>query len=228
MTSIDHDELFEQYYQKKYDFNTSSLTDIEVAEIKKLAREKRVDYALAPLGTGIFDWICDQNNELRIEPVAFESDSIDGMLYIPTTGQERAYIILNSNKPLANQIFAAAHEFYHYVKDYQIIIVKPNVFISTKEAFANILPHQPSESIIDIIKSPIHEWRHYLTNDFEASIFPQHPEIASIKLQLYEKGAEYASMSGSGSSVFGLFAPGNNLPKLQISKDCFTYYGVLA
>ncbi|MBP3832758.1 MAG: 4-(cytidine 5'-diphospho)-2-C-methyl-D-erythritol kinase [Bacteroidaceae bacterium] len=114
------------------------------------------------------------------------------------------------------------------LKDYQIIIVKPNVFISTKEAFANILPHQPSESIIDIIKSPIHEWRHYLTNDFEASIFPQHPEIASIKLQLYEKGAEYASMSGSGSSVFGLFAPGNNLPKLQISKDCFTYYGVLA
>ena len=114
------------------------------------------------------------------------------------------------------------------LKDYQIIIVKPNVFISTKEAFANILPHQPSESIIDIIKSPIHEWRHYLTNDFEASIFPQHPEIANIKLQLYEKGAEYASMSGSGSSVFGLFAPGNNLPKLQISKDCFTYYGVLA
>ena len=113
------------------------------------------------------------------------------------------------------------------LKDYQIIIVKPNVFISTKEAFANILPHQPSESIIDIIKSPIHEWRHYLTNDFEASIFPQHPEIANIKLQLYEKGAEYASMSGSGSSVFGLFAPGNNLPKLQISKDCFTYYGVL-
>lgn len=114
------------------------------------------------------------------------------------------------------------------LKDYQIIIVKPNVFISTKEAFANILPHQLSESIIDIIKSPIHEWRHYLTNDFEASIFPQHPEIANIKLQLYEKGAEYASMSGSGSSVFGLFAPGNNLPKLQISKDCFTYYGVLA
>lgn len=113
------------------------------------------------------------------------------------------------------------------LKDYQIIIVKPNVFISTKEAFANILPHQLSESIIDIIKSPIHEWRHYLTNDFEASIFPQHPEIANIKLQLYEKGAEYASMSGSGSSVFGLFAPGNNLPKLQISKDCFTYYGVL-
>ena len=108
-------------------------------------------------------------------------------------------------------------------------------FIHNKPTYArgigdvsNILPHQPSESIIDIIKSPIHEWRHYLTNDFEASIFPQHPEIASIKLQLYEKGAEYASMSGSGSSVFGLFAPGNNLPKLQISKDCFTYYGVLA
>ena len=127
MTSIDHEELFEQYYQKKYDFNTSSLTDNEIADIKRLAREKRVDYALAPLGTGVFDWICDQNKELRIEPVPFDSDNIDGMLFIPTTGQERAYIILNSNKPLANQIFAAAHEFYHYIRDYQIIKERPYI-----------------------------------------------------------------------------------------------------
>ena len=113
------------------------------------------------------------------------------------------------------------------LKNYQIIIVKPNVFISTKEAFANILPQRPAESIVDILRAPINEWRHYLTNDFEASIFPQHSEIANIKQQLYEKGAEYASMSGSGSSVFGLFTPNINLPKLQLSKDCFVYNGVL-
>jgi Zn-dependent peptidase ImmA (M78 family) len=119
MSSIDHNELFEQYYQTEYDFNTASLTSDELMEIKKLVREKRVDYALAPMGTAIFNWILKQNNNIRFELVSFDSEKIDGMLYIPTTGKERAYIILNSNKPLANQIYTAAHEFYHYVKDYQ-------------------------------------------------------------------------------------------------------------
>ena len=113
------------------------------------------------------------------------------------------------------------------LKGYQIIIVKPNVFISTKEAFAKIQPRRPSVSIKDILKAPIHEWRNHLVNDFEASIFPQHPEIGTIKQQLYEKGAEYASMSGSGSSVFGLFNPDIKLPELQLNKDYFIYKGVL-
>lgn len=119
MSSIDHKELFEQYYQNKYDFNTASLSADEIADIKKLVREKRVDYALAPMGTGVFSWILKQDSNIRFELVPFDSEKIDGMLYIPTIGKERAYIILNANKPLINQIFTAAHEFYHYVKDYQ-------------------------------------------------------------------------------------------------------------
>ncbi len=118
MTSIDHKELFEKYYQNKYDFNTASLSPNEVADIKRLAREKRVDYALAPMGTGVFGWILRQGADIRFELVPFDSDNIDGMLYIPTIGKERAYIILNANKPLINQIFTAAHEFYHYIRDY--------------------------------------------------------------------------------------------------------------
>lgn len=119
MLSIENSALFEQYYQKEYDFNTNSLSTDEIAEIKRLAKEKRVDYAQAPIGTGVFGWILNQNSDIRFELVPFESDKIDGMLYIPTTGMERAYIILNTNKPLVNQIFTAAHEFYHYIKDYQ-------------------------------------------------------------------------------------------------------------
>lgn len=119
MSSIDHNELFEQYYQNEYDFNTASLSVDEIAEIKKLAREKRVDYNLAPMGTGVFNWILKESSNIRFERVAFDSEKIDGMLYIPTTGKKRAYIILNSNKPLINQIFTAAHEYYHYIKDYQ-------------------------------------------------------------------------------------------------------------
>lgn len=125
MSSIDHSELFEHYYQNKYDFNTGSLSADELADIKKLAREKRVDYALAPMGTDVFSWILKQNDNIRFELVSFESEKIDGMLYIPTTGKERAYIILNVNKPLANQIFTAAHEFYHYIRDYQKFKEKP-------------------------------------------------------------------------------------------------------
>lgn len=119
MLSIDCKELFKQYYQNEYDFNTESLSPEEIEDIKKLVREKRVDYALAPMGTGVFNWILNQNNSIRFEMVHFDSDKIDGMLYIPTTGQECAYIILNANKPLINQIFTAAHEYYHYIRDYQ-------------------------------------------------------------------------------------------------------------
>ncbi len=119
MSSIDHKEIFEQYYQSEYDFNTESLSPTEIAELKKLVREKRVDYNLAPLGVGVFDWILKQNSNIRFERVGFDSEKIDGLLYIPTTGKERAYIILNSNKALINQIFTAAHEYYHYIMDYQ-------------------------------------------------------------------------------------------------------------
>ena len=127
MSSIDNNELFEKYYQTEYDFNTTSLSLDEIDVIKKLAREKRVDYAFAPMGIGVFDLIQKQSSDIRFELVSFESDKIDGMLYIPTTGKERAYIILNSNKPLVNQVFAAAHEFYHYIKDYQVFKEKPYI-----------------------------------------------------------------------------------------------------
>lgn len=127
MTSIDNHELFEKYYQAEYDYNTTSLSLDEIDAIKKLAREKRVDYASAPMGTGVFDLIQKQSSDIRFELVSFKSDKIDGLVYIPTMGKERAYIILNSNKPLVNQIFAAAHEFYHYIRDYQVFKEKPYI-----------------------------------------------------------------------------------------------------
>lgn len=127
MTSIDYNELFERYYQNKYDFNTTSLSIDEIADIKKLVREKRVDYNQAPMGVGVFSWILKENSNIHFERVAFDSEKIDGLLYIPTTGKERAYIVLNSNKPLINQVFTAAHEYYHYIKDYQRFKAMPYI-----------------------------------------------------------------------------------------------------
>jgi Predicted Zn peptidase len=127
MISIEDTSVFEQYYQASYDFNTSSLNEEEIDDIKTLATEKRVNYALAPIGEKIFEFITEQYPNIFFELVDLENDEIDGMLYIPKRGEEKAYIILNGNKPFINQIFAAAHEYYHYIKDYESIKEKPYI-----------------------------------------------------------------------------------------------------
>ena len=127
MISFEDENLLKKYYQANFDFNTSSLSDKETDEIKILAKEKRVNYALAPLGEKIFDFISEQSPDLHFELVDFESSNIDGMLYIPRSGNEKAYIILNGSKPFINQIFAASHEYYHYIRDYELIKEKPYV-----------------------------------------------------------------------------------------------------
>lgn len=85
------------------------------------------------------------------------------------------------------------------------LIVKPDVYVSTKEAFAGITPHEASFDLRKIDELAVEEWKGKVVNDFEASIFPLHPELAEIKEKLYERGAVYASMSGSGSSIYGLY-----------------------
>lgn len=94
---------------------------------------------------------------------------------------------------------------------YTLVIVKPQVSVSTKEAFAGITPRMPEVSCREIVAMPIEQWKGLLTNDFEESVFAQHPELHDIKNKLYEAGAAYAQMSGSGSSIFGIFktAPDN-------------------
>jgi 4-diphosphocytidyl-2-C-methyl-D-erythritol kinase len=86
------------------------------------------------------------------------------------------------------------------------VLVKPDVHISTAEAYGGITPIQNSVSVKDILeKKSIEEWRNHLKNDFEESVFAKHPLIRSIKQKFYRHGALYASMSGSGSAVFGIF-----------------------
>ncbi len=85
------------------------------------------------------------------------------------------------------------------------VIAKPAVYVSTREAFAGITPRQPEIPLTEIIRRPVEEWRAVMVNDFEESIFPQHPELARLKQTLYDTGAVYAAMSGSGSSIFGLY-----------------------
>jgi 4-diphosphocytidyl-2-C-methyl-D-erythritol kinase len=84
-------------------------------------------------------------------------------------------------------------------------VVRPDIPVSTKEAFSLIKPQRPAKNCRDIVMQPVETWREELKNDFEQGVFALHPEIALIKQQLYEQGAVYAAMSGSRSAVFGLF-----------------------
>lgn len=108
---------------------------------------------------------------------------------------------------------------------YHLCLVKPDVAVSTPEAYSMVTPEVPETSLKEIIGKPVEEWRELMVNDFEKSVFPKHPVIAGIKDTLYEKGAVYASMSGSGSSVFGLFREATDLKALFTG--CFVWEGQL-
>ena len=86
-----------------------------------------------------------------------------------------------------------------------LMLVKPEVHVSTREAYAGVHPHQPAYSLLDVVKQPVGAWSSRMVNDFEESIFFNHPLLSEIKDELYRQGAAYASMSGSGSTIFGLF-----------------------
>jgi len=86
-----------------------------------------------------------------------------------------------------------------------IVLAKPNIHVSTAEAYSKIIPKKWKTPLENVLKLPISEWKNYLFNDFEKNVFAQHPQLAEIKQQMYDFGAIYASMSGSGATIFGIF-----------------------
>ena len=111
------------------------------------------------------------------------------------------------------------------LKGWHLVLVKPNDYISTKEAYSLIKPSPSKHPLIEEVKRPLKYWRENIKNDFEESVFPNHPVIKMIRDQLYAKGASYACMSGSGSTVFGLFE--KEVDATDLSKEHFTFQCVL-
>lgn len=91
------------------------------------------------------------------------------------------------------------------LSSYKFVLVYPGIHMSTTHAFSLINPRMPEKSINEIIKHPIESWKNDLKNDFEEPVFKVYPEIKGIKEKLYETGAVYASMTGSGSTIFGIY-----------------------
>lgn len=104
---------------------------------------------------------------------------------------------------------------------YHIVLVMPPAHVSTAEAYRGVKPIVPEASLRELIHLPIEEWKQYIRNDFEDSIFKNHPVIRGVKAALYEAGAIYASMSGSGASVFGLFKAPPDLSAMEKDNQVF-------
>ena len=88
---------------------------------------------------------------------------------------------------------------------YQLKIVKPDIHISTKEAYAGVTPHESEVFLPEVLQQDVRMWKGAVVNDFEPSLFLKFPELKTVKEELYRDGALYASMSGSGSAFFGIF-----------------------
>ncbi len=91
------------------------------------------------------------------------------------------------------------------LKGKTLVLVKPDISVSTADAYSLVSPHKPQQSLRESLRLPVEEWKNHVVNDFESSVFKKFPEIAAIKDRLYDLEALYASMSGSGSAVYGIF-----------------------
>jgi 4-diphosphocytidyl-2-C-methyl-D-erythritol kinase len=106
-----------------------------------------------------------------------------------------------------------------------LVLLNPGIHVSTADAFGGIKPEASRTSLASIIKSPIGEWRDVLRNDFEVTVFERYPAIGALKDRLYAAGATYAAMTGSGSTVFGIFQEPVDIP--SVDSKTLIWQGVL-
>ncbi|QDK83107.1 4-(cytidine 5'-diphospho)-2-C-methyl-D-erythritol kinase [Spirosoma sp. KCTC 42546] len=163
-------------------------------------------HKLVPIGAGLGGGSADAAFVLRSLNEQFGLGLSVSQLedYARQLGSDCAFFI--QNRPLycveKGDVFS---EIPLDLTGYHIVLVYPNLAISTAEAYAGVRPRQPEISLSEQLQMPIDSWRDTVHNDFEDSLFPRYPVLAQIKQQLYEAGAVYASMSGSGSTVYGIF-----------------------
>lgn len=160
-----------------------------------------------PIGAGLGGGSADAAFTLKGLNDLFDLKLTDEQLisYAQKLGSDCAFFI--KNKPV--YAFNKGDEFEDIELDlltFEIKIEYPNIHIGTAEAYAGIQPKEPVKNIKSLIAEvPIENWKETIKNDFEESIFPNHPEIKELKEKMYKNGAVYASMTGSGSAVYGVF-----------------------
>ena len=126
--------------------------------------------------------------------------------YAARLGSDCAFFIYN--RPMIGEGRGEILSDYPFegLNDYDLQVLTPEgVSVSTAQAYGGIVPKMPETSLRDALKLPVEQWDGVLVNDFETTVFDKHPALAAIKRSLYDSGAVYASMSGSGSALFALY-----------------------
>ena len=127
--------------------------------------------------------------------------------YASRLGSDCAFFIYN--RPMIGEgrgEILTEYDGHFSLSNYELQVLTPaGVAVSTKESYSGIRPHLPEQSLREVLSRPLEEWKGLLVNDFEETVFAKHPELAAIKSSLYDSGAVYASMSGSGSALFAIY-----------------------
>ncbi|MFT7036469.1 MAG: 4-diphosphocytidyl-2-C-methyl-D-erythritol kinase [Cyclobacteriaceae bacterium] len=185
-------------------------------------------HKIIPIGAGLGGGSSDAASTLKMLNNIFNLNISTTLLeeFAGQIGSDCPFFI--QNKPIL--VSGTGTEFNPALIDLskkKVIIIHPNIHISTKEAYSGIVPKAPKNSILKISKLPLSNWKSLLVNDFERLISLNNPEISNIKKTLYDSGAIYASMSGSGSSVFGIFKEDFDLCALRIKAEYSSWAGIL-
>lgn len=177
-----------------------------------------------PAGAGLGGGSADAACMLKLLNSKYDLGLTDDILekYAARLGADCAFFI--KNKPaFAEGIGDILSPVPLSLQGYKLLLVKPDIFVSTQDAFSKIKPHRPEKSLKEIIQLPVEQWKDTMVNDFEESVFSQFPAIGEIKQRMYSSGAVYASMSGSGSSVYGLFKAETGLPEVDFGEKALVY-----
>lgn len=172
----------------------------------KLPKVKISLYKNIPTGAGLGGGSADAAFALKMLNSIAKLGLSDGELeeYAARIGADCAFFIRNTPAyatGIGNILVPAECSLAGYC----MVIVKPDIHISTKEAYSLVSPAEPATALTAIAARPVTEWQGAMKNDFEKSVFAKYPAMERIKEELYSMGAVYASMSGSGSAFFGIF-----------------------
>ena len=179
------------------------------ADFSQLPPVRLYLHKIVPIGAGLGGGSADAAFALRAANDLFSLGiSVEALeSYARRLGSDCAFFI--RNKPvLAIEKGDIFEEIDLRLTGTGCVVVYPNLHISTAEAYAHITPQQPVHPLRAALAQPMSTWRDSVSNDFETALTPAHPVLADIKQQLYAAGATYASLSGSGSAVYGLWESG--------------------
>ena len=159
-----------------------------------------------PIGAGLGGGSADGAFALKAlnEIFKIELSIIELEEYALQLGADCPFFIENSPKYITG-IGEKMRNINLDLSSYKLKFIYPELHISTAEAYGGIIPSQPKTILLDLINQPIENWKKSVKNDFEVAAFAKYPELAKMKEQLYADGAIYASMTGSGSVIYGVF-----------------------